>query len=259
MYTSKSGLYSGDLYLAKLDANGANLGFRDAGNTQALSFEAPQIEKVDKLSKRNSSYGSILDTVNKKNTQAVSFTLDDVFKENLAIAMFGEDAVVSQAAVAVVDEVVVARLDMWVPLVHSNLSTDVADAPTVKDSATGLITYVEDIDYEIDYERGMIKAITGGDITAAEALKVGYKTNGYTGFKVPANSVTHIDMTLLLIGKNRQTGEDVRVKIFKMTVNPSGVIDWLSDKFQELQFKADIIATDEGTWTVEVTTPTPAA
>jgi len=81
------------------------------------------------------------------------------------------DAVAGTAAAAdVLDIGVAAFTDDWVYLANSPLKFQ---SETVTNSA-GTTTYTRDTDYYIDWLGGRIKVISGGSITAAQALLVDY-------------------------------------------------------------------------------------
>lgn len=114
-------------------------------------------------------------------------------------------------------------------------------------------TFVENTDFEIDYDKGMIKAITGKSIVEGDVLHVSYSYNVYTGFKIDANKVTAIDAQLRLIGKNVVNNDDVEVLVYKMSLKPTGGLNWITEDFATLEFTGDILAVEgSGTWKVEV-------
>lgn len=115
------------------------------------------------------------------------------------------------------------------------------------------MTYVVTEDYEIDYNAGMIKAVEGGDIPADQSLLVGYDHYAYSGFKIDANQVTAIYAQLRLIGKNVVNNDDVEVLVYKISLIPTGGLNWITEDFATLEFTGDILAVEgSGTWKVEV-------
>lgn len=84
----------------------------------------------------------------------------------------------TQAAGDVTDEDVTAKLDRYVALANQIVSSVV-----VKDAATGLTTYTNGTDYEIDAQMGMIRCLSTGTITADLALHVSYTKAAMTSLQ----------------------------------------------------------------------------
>ena len=114
------------------------------------------------------------------------------------------------------------------------------------------LTYTLDTDYEVDYNAGMIKALSTGAIAEDQTLKVDYSYNAYTGYKVLANQVTAIHARVRLVGKNVVNNDDVEVLVHKASLIPTGGINWITEEYATLEFTGDIIAVDAGTWEVTV-------
>lgn len=248
MYTPEGGIYAGNLLLDVLDANGAQTGEYDVGNTKNFTVDPMKITEKQKIGKRLENYGSLVESAILDKPQSLKFTLDDIYKKNLAMAMFGSDAVVNVGAGAVTDELIVARLDKEVKL--SKLKLDPATPPVVVDHATGLVTYVEGEDYEIDYTYGTIKALSTGAIAEAQELDVDFSNLAYTGYNIQAATLTKIDALLRLKGKNVVTGKPCMVVVYKVSLKPTGSLDFITDDFSKLDFAGDIQVVNGKTWEV---------
>jgi hypothetical protein len=96
-----------------------------------------------------------------------------------------ESLKVDYAAAAVAAESVTAPATAgdWIPLANRHVSSVV-----VKNSAEST-TYVNGTDYLVDATPGFIKILTGGAITASQALKVSYKADALTGKTVRGSTV----------------------------------------------------------------------
>lgn len=312
-YIPEGGIYAGNLLLDLYDVNGVRTGERDVGNTKNFTCLAPIIEQKERISKRIESYGQTLDTKEIKKQRKIRFALDDSFKDNLVIAIFGEDSLIDVSASSVSDEAVTARLDKWVKLTKRRLKSDPAVVVTATTPDTWTVatayalgafvqpvtpntyryeatvagtshaateptwpttlgetvsdgtvtwtcrklTYVEDTDYEIDYNVGMIRALSTGAITAAQALLVDFSYYAYTGYNIQADQSSQIDAFLRLIGKNLVTNDDVEVIVHKARLKPTNDTDWITDDFAAFEFEGDVLVTDDGTW--EVNSIDPAA
>jgi len=86
---------------------------------------------------------------------------------------------------AVNDESFVSDWDTGVNLAHTGISS----APVTVTSADGLTTYVEDVDYQINRERGTVTALSTGAMTDATTFRISYETVEATVLAVnPAGS-----------------------------------------------------------------------
>ena len=107
-----------------------------------------------------------------------SFDVDcrDLTKESLRYAFMGDaPALQSQSAGSVTSEVIVAKLDRWVPL----LNVKIGGTITITNSGA-TTTYVLGTDYELDYEMGMIRCLSSGSIVADQSLRGNYTASATT-------------------------------------------------------------------------------
>lgn len=250
-YQEESFLGSGDLQIDVYDADGLRTGERDVGNAVNFVINPPTLEKKELIGMRRANYAQTIKSVIIKNEQEIKFTLTDINRKNLALAMFGSDSVFSQEAGnnTASPEEIVARLDKWVKLSKRNLDSSEGNKPVVKDKATGLITYVEGTHYEIDYQVGRIYALSTGTITEGLALTVASKWLAVTGgFNIQANTANKFEVFLRLIGKDQANQRDCEVIVHKAQIEPSGDMNWLTEDFATLEFNGKILAMADGTW-----------
>lgn len=79
----------------------------------------------------------------------------------------------SGAVGTVTDEVVVGTLDTWVSMANNRLNP----GTVVLTNSGASTTYVEWVDYVIDYEEGKLCTLSTGATTAAQSLKIDYTYN----------------------------------------------------------------------------------
>ncbi len=136
-YQSEGGIYSGNLLLDRLDANGLQTGERDVGETNDFTIEPMKITSKQKMGHRLENFGDLVEETITGKPQSLKFSLgDNANKKNLAMALFGTDAVVDVAGGAVTDEAVTARLGLEVKLTKMKLDPD---TPPVVDVAVPAI------------------------------------------------------------------------------------------------------------------------
>jgi len=250
-YQEESFLGSGDLQLAIYNPSTAVLGAElDVGNASSFVINPPKLEKKELIGYRRANYATTIKSVITKSEQELKFTLTDINRKNLALAMFGTDTAFTQTAgnCTASPEEPVAVHDYWVKLTKRNIDSTTGHKPVVKDKATGLITYVEGTHYEIDYEVGRIKALSTGTIVNGATLTASYEYLGVTGYDVTANDVNKYEVYLRLVGMDQANERDCEVVVFKAQIEPSGDIAWLTEDFATLEFTGKILATSSGTW-----------
>lgn len=110
-YQSEGGIFAGNLLIDVLDANGAQQGERDVGETSNFTIEAMKITDKQRTGHRIENFGNLIDDIILSKTQSLKFTLGDINRKNLALAMFGEDSAIDVSSSSVTDEAITARLD----------------------------------------------------------------------------------------------------------------------------------------------------
>ncbi len=221
---------AGDLYAALIDAAGNIGAYIDFGNVTKLGIQ-PASEIKEQKSKKRDSYGQVLETVALQDTAQLSATLETVNRIGLRYAFMGEDAAYTQTAGTVTDEPIVAQLDGWVKLAAEEITS-----VTVENTA-GTTTYVAGTDYDVNTRLGMIRAKSGGAITAAQALNVSYTRTAFTGAAIRGNVKPQIRARLLLDGKNRVDDSIGILDIWEVVLSTSSEFDWFSDDWNTVELQ----------------------
>lgn len=238
MYQTTPFIGSGEIYIDG----------RDVGNAPNFSIAPPKIDTKELKGMRRDNYGSTVKSVPVSFSQTLKFSLSDINRDNLILAMFGEGSVVTQIAGSASDEVVSVTKGVWHSLAHRKIKSTPAVVVTNTDGTT---TYVEGTDYEVDYAAGRLVALETGTIVNGD-IKVDYSYDSYTGYVVAANKKQIIEASLRFVGKDIAQGRDVDLTIYKVSIQPAGEIDLLATDFIKLDFTGDILATSDGTWTMTV-------
>lgn len=226
---------SGDLYMDRFDDDGNAQGLYPVGNAVKFAI-AEDAEIKERESRMRGTYGQVLDSVPIKKPAKISITLNDLDAENLALVLFGTVSDINITGAVITDEALTARHDKWVELLYRNIT---AASVTITDS-TGVTTYVEDTDYEVDYRLGMIKALSTGSITDEEALLVDYTYGNLTGKKIAGSAKPIIKCSLKLDGENLVDQRDCIVRVLEAVLKPSGEMDFLADDFNEIDFEGTL-------------------
>jgi hypothetical protein len=229
-------LGSGKIY-ARVAGTAASAGLIYMGNASKLDITVK--DKKVTLQDFSKPGGGVYASVSRIEAATLNVTLNDLNKANIARAIFGTDSAITGATVA--DEVVTAYLDALVPLAHPNPT-----ALTVKDGATGLISYVAGADYEV--RAGGIFIMTGGAIVASESLKVSYTYASYS--KVEAMTGGAPVLELHFEGLNEaNSGKPVIVDIYRAQLSPAKALTLLGDKFSDLTVDAEMLVDTSKTGT----------
>lgn len=139
----------GDLYLDRFD---------DTGNSQKLIFfgNAPTFQiqenadRIERISRMKNQSGQVLDSVTNKTPAILTMTVDDIKRENLALALFGEDADYSQSAASSSTVSIASMVDgSWEDTGYTNIKNVSAVANS--------LTIPEGNGMEINQEAGMVK------------------------------------------------------------------------------------------------------
>jgi len=238
-------LGSGDLYYNRVVA-GIDQGWLRMGN--ATKFEIKEnTELKERISKQKASYGQVLDSVSVKQPAELAVTLDDLDKDVIAMAFLGTVSDIDVTGASITDEGhPVASYDGYVRLTKGNVSNVV-----VKDSATGAITYVLDVDYKVSSAKsGMIQLLKGDgtdDIAENEAyvfgasgIEISYDYATSTGKKVKGGTNSSIKVALMMDGENFADQSQVEVDVWEAVLAPQTGVDFLADDFATLELNGTL-------------------
>jgi len=249
-YTQEQFIGAGDLNIDVFDSDGNRTGELDVGNAILFAINAPTVDKKERVGFRRDNFAKTIKSVITKVEQELKFTLTDINRKNLALAMFGTDAAYTQTAGdnTASPESITGYVDKWTKLVSRNLDPE---TPPVVQDETDTTTYVEDTDYEIDYQVGRLKVLSGGSITDEDILHVASTWLAITGgYKIDVLEVNKIEAYIRMVGKDQAKDRDCEVIVYKAQIEPAGDLNWLSEDFVDLEFSGKILDTSDGNWDV---------
>lgn len=225
--TARGFLGGGDLYIDRYDpTTGQKVG--RTGPFEVGKFEIkPNAEIKELASKGKTTYGQVIESVPIQKPADFSVVMNEVNRDGLTLALMGEISAINQGAGNVTDEAVTAVLDKWVSLTKQNLAED---GFVVTDTA-GTTTYVLGTDYEVNYRLGMIKALSTGDITDEESLKVDFAHNATTGSLIKGGVQPQLRAEFVLDGVNFADNRPVIVTCHEAVLTPDQAFDFLADDF----------------------------
>lgn len=221
--SSRGYLGAGDLYINRI-VGGVAQGW--VGPYECSKFEIkPNVELKEMTSKSKAAYGQVIESVALPQPSDLTVELPEVNKESLALALLGTSAPINQSSGAVVDEVVVAKLDKWTPLSKAAVS-----AVVVTNSAAST-TYVNGVDYIVNADLGWIKALSGGAIADVASLKVDFTHAAITGTQIKGATSADVRAKFMLDGKNQADGLPCICTVHEGIIAADAAFDFLADDF----------------------------
>jgi len=221
-------LGAGDVYIERIVA-GVAQGLK--GPYYADKFEIkPNVEVKELVSKGRNDYGQTLESVALQKPADFTLELKEVNKESMALALLGTQAAVSQGSGTLTDQEVTTKADCWVSVSKEALGATI----TVKDSATGLITYVEDTDYELNRPLGLIKALSTGAITASQHVDVSGTYGAVSATKISGATSADVRARFVFDGINQADGLPCTVEIYEGVIAANSAFDFLANDFNNV-------------------------
>jgi hypothetical protein len=221
----------GELFAALL-TNGVPGGYFSLGNCSKASFAIAEDSK--ELADYTSLGGGTKNKVTRIKSVELAVTAHDLSPDNLERALRGSSTVITSATVT--DEVQTAYKGALVPY---NYLPNVLKTITVKDSATGLITYTAGSDYIVK-SSGIFIPATGSTIVDAEALKITYTK--LASNVVEALTSAGTEYAIIFQGMNEaQSGKVVDIRAYRVKFSPTSGLDALSDDFNKLELKGTVL------------------
>lgn len=226
-----------------------SLGFKKLDGTTKLEIKLNSSMKPE-LSKGRYTAGMIIGAVPDVKPTDISLEFNNFTKESVTLAFMGSNVAVSSGGGTVTDEVATAKKGIWIPLLNKNftaLSVEVTNS-----GAT--VTYVEGVDYEIDYVLGFLFATVAGAITDAQSIKVSYAHGAYSGYRVKAEKVRQVRGAYLFNGINEADDSIFIFEVPLIMMTSSTALDVLGDNVGTLKMNATpmLKAGEESPYYIEV-------
>lgn len=207
----------------------------DLGNTTSLTI-ATSSEKDERKSHRKDSFGQALDSLLTPNPPEISWENDTFNKRNFAFMLMGEAKDLDAKTTTVGGENVTLVKGEWGKWTNENL--DSSKEVTVQ-LAGG--SKVKATDFTVNHNAGLIMLHHDNSTAEAGGATVGYTVREDGGFVIDAAKLDGLQLELMIDGKNRVTGENAVLKVWKTNVAADGDFDWLSGDWGKAKFKGTCI------------------
>lgn len=228
-------LASGTLYLNRI-INGVKQGRVKVPGVATFGI-SPKSDKKEATSKDKGKYGQVVASVLLPQPTEFKVSITDVDGPALAMALMGDLSTLAVGGGTVTDEVVTAKLDVYVDLANKNITA----ASVVVQDVTDVTTYVEGTDYEVNYAMGWIKPISGGGISADDVLHIDYAHGAISGQTINGSTLAEVRGEFILDGQNLADGKDITVTVDEGVVATDGEVDFMSDDFVELSMAGTMV------------------
>jgi hypothetical protein len=171
----------------------------------------------------------------------LSFTVDDMNKENFALFSLGTLSTVSQLAGSAFNESVVAYKGTRFALAKRDIITS---SVVVKNNA-GTVAYTKGSDYDIytsakDRETGRIFVLSDSLITNGQTLKISYNYNAVTYSKIEATKNSSLEGFLRFVSDN-VAGPSQELEIWRVILKPEEDVSFIGTSWSTLSFQGEIL------------------
>lgn len=225
-----SQVYSGvgTLYMRPLDSSGAAAGdYVRVGEAYPLSVKV-STNQIKKKSRMVATAGQTIGSKVEIDEIAGSLTLHEAIADNLAWALSGSKVALTGTSGSVSDEAVTApAAGEYVKLTKGDISSVV-----VTTSPAGT-TYVENTDYIVDTQLGLLTIVSTGDISEDDALLVSFDYAAESGYKVNIGTSTQIRVQLLGHLRNEFTQADLTIELDDVVLSANQEINFISEDGSE--------------------------
>jgi len=211
---------------------GLPLGLRPVGNVSALTLgvETTTFEHKDSCTGVR---GIDLEIVQEINA-TMTMTMESLFKENLALALYGTSNEVAGATVS--DEAVLGYHDLWSPLANIQVS-----AVVVTDVGAST-TFVENTDYVVNSVSGTIKVLSTGSITDGELLEVDYTFVTQENIEAVTTGTPPIKVVRFEGLNTADTNKPVVIDIYKASMQPLAELALIQDEVAQMEIESKLLS-----------------
>jgi len=222
----------GKIYFDRFDSAGLRTGELFLGNCPTFEV-TPTSEDIKKYSSADKAADLIASDV-LRTTLALRIAGDEFSKENLAMALFGDNSTLSQSTAGITDEAVGNVLQgRYYPLLFRDVS-----AVVVTSDPAGTTYDVTD-DYLVDAVSGRIYIVEGGAIADGSDLLVDYTYGTIALPTVRGMNQTSVKGYLRFIGDPAR-GPKYEIEIWRASIRSDGALGFIADEYGQWTMVGDI-------------------
>lgn len=222
----------GKIYFDRFDASGNKTGELFLGNCPTFEI-TPTVEDIKKYSSASKAADLIASDV-LRTTLALRIVGDEFSKENLAMALFGDNSTLTQTGSTVSEE----EIEGVKQGRYYALSKREVSLVTVTSSPAGT-TYDVNDDYTVDATTGRIYIVEGGGIADGADILVDFTYGTISLTTVRGMNQTSVKGYLRFIGDPTR-GPKYECEIWRASVRADGAIGFISDEYSSWTLTGDI-------------------
>ncbi len=224
----------GKVYFDRFNSSGAKTGELFLGNCPTFEI-TPSPEEVKKYSCGERAAALVASDVI-RTSLALRIVGDEFSKENLAMALFGDNSTLAQTTASVTNEAISGVLKgRYYALTHRQVSAVTVTGPS------GSPTYVADTDYKVDAVSGRIYIVEAGSIADNASIEVDYT---YATISLPivrGMNQASVKGAVRFIGDPAR-GPQYECEIWRVSIRADGAIGFISDEYASFTLTGDVEA-----------------
>ena len=228
----------GALYLAARDANGNPKGMVHLGNAPDFSLQ-PEVSYDEHRSSLTSEFEKDVSKADEIGMKG-SFSLEEYSAHNLNIAVLGDDVhAVSQLSGSGIEAapVTIDRLDVWYPLGSKGITVE----SLVDEDET---EYDEDVDFEVDAEKGWIKPLSTGDIAVGMVLTAVITRTAWAAEEIRPLTNPTIEKYLHFYG-DPSTGPVIEAELWKVRLTIGAEFPLITQDYGKIPCTFEVLSDRE--------------
>ncbi|XZG69240.1 hypothetical protein ACTSKR_11310 [Chitinibacteraceae bacterium HSL-7] len=239
MANSPAVLATGNLYVQRYNDT-TGLYEAEEGPFEVEKFEITvSSELKEKTSRSRDNYGQVIASVVIPGATEIAITWGEVNTQALSLALAGDASAKSQAAGVISPASALsltAKISKNVPTGFKQWTAGV-----VVTDDTAATTYVLGTDYTFDYADGTLKALEGGAITEAQAIKVSGSYVAYSYDEILGAKKHQLRAKFRLSGKNLVDGSAIAVYVPEAVMRAEGGFDFMADDFVSVEMTGRLV------------------
>ncbi len=222
----------GKIYFDRFNSAGAKTGELFLGNCPTFEI-TPSPEEIKKFSSADKAAAMIASDVLRV-TLALRVVGDEFSKENLAMALFGDNSTLSQTGAAVTNEAIADVLQgRYYALAHRSVTLVTVTGPA------GTPTYTLNTDYKVDAVSGRIYIVEGGTIADLADIEVDYTYATLSLPTVRGMNQSSVRGMIRFVGDPAR-GPKYECEIWRASIRADGAIGFISDEYANWTMTGDI-------------------
>jgi hypothetical protein len=209
-------------------------GLRFLGNADSAEI-TPSVNKVEKFGSTQAAASKVA-SVAINQTHMLAINLNEYDPENLALALMGSTAALTQTTSTVTAEALTASAKLG--RIYQTAKRNISSVLVKKGATTGVLG--TDFDVE-DAKLGLVRIMPGGAFADGDALTVDYSAGNVTATRVAAGTVGKIEGKLIFVG-DPANGPAYDAEIWRANFTPNGAIAFITDNFGGMPLQAELLA-----------------